>query len=87
MSVCILALFIQHATRLHHIILRIMTCMAVPYSSILSHKLHDFGRRNNHKMCVMIYFTTWSEIFLTIKANQKDIVVNVQYIGLYGMYR
>jgi hypothetical protein len=35
-------LVIQHAKRMRHIILSSVRCPAVPYSSTLSHKWHDF---------------------------------------------
>jgi len=39
-------LFIQHAMRMHRIILPSVASPAVPYFSILTHKLQDFRKKN-----------------------------------------
>jgi hypothetical protein len=38
------ALFIQHAMRIHRIVLPSVVCVAVPYFSTLSHKRHNFRK-------------------------------------------
>jgi hypothetical protein len=40
------ALVIKHAKRMRHIILSPVACLVLPYSSKLSHKPHDFRKKN-----------------------------------------
>jgi len=61
-SKCVfVALCFQHATRMHRIILPSVTCPVVQYFSTLSHKRHDFRKKNviGHKMCVLISSTNF----------------------------
>ena len=52
-----LTLLIQHATRMRHIV---CASLAPPRFSTLSHKRHDFRENfTGHKMCVLIFSTTF----------------------------
>jgi len=78
LSVCVcvsVALVIQQAIRMRRIIFSFVACPAIQYFSALSHKWHDF-RRNviEHKMCLFIFFTTVSKIFLTVRIIHPDII-------------
>ena len=54
------ALLIQHATRMCHIVTSLLAPLAVPYFSTLSHTRHDFRKKNSvHKKCVLIFSTTF----------------------------
>jgi hypothetical protein len=68
------ALVIQHAKRMRHIILSSVACPAVPYFYTLSRIRHDF-RENviEHKMCVLIYFET----FFILRRIRQDVIINV----------
>ena len=46
------------------------------YFFTFSQKRHDFQRRNEHKICVLIFSANWSEIFVVIRGNQRDVDVN-----------
>ena len=53
--------------------------LAPPYFSILSHKRHDFLKKvAERKMCVLVFPTNLSEIFLILRRTQRDIVINVK---------
>ena len=54
------ALLIQHATRMRHVVTSFVAPLAPPYFSTLSHKRHDFPEKvTEHKMCVLIFYTTF----------------------------
>ena len=55
------AVGIQHAMRVHRIILSSVDCLAQEYSSTLSHKRHDFRKEVffECKIRVLIFSTTF----------------------------
>jgi len=71
------ALFIQKSQRMRHIIMPFVACLTVSHFPKISHKPHDFRWRNEHKFCIFISSTNWSEAFLIIRRNQPDILVSV----------
>jgi hypothetical protein len=75
---CKIALVIYHAMRMRCIILTSVACLAVPYLSTLSHKRHGFRENvTEQKMCVLIFSTILSQIFLILRRIQRDIVINL----------
>jgi hypothetical protein len=54
------ALLIQHATRMRHVVTSFVTPLAPPCFSTLTNNLHDFRKKViEHKMCVLILSTTF----------------------------
>jgi hypothetical protein len=53
-------LFIQDATRMRHIVFLLVASLPPPHFSPFSHKRHDFQENViEHKMCVLIFSTTF----------------------------
>ena len=52
------ALLIQHAIRMRHIVTSFVASLTPPHFSTLSHKRYDFRKNvTEHKMCVLIFST------------------------------
>ena len=67
-AVWVCTLVIQHAILMRHTVLSSMTSLAPPYFITLSHKRYDFlDKIIAHKMCVLIFFASFSENFLILK--------------------
>jgi len=76
--VCVsVALVIQCACA----ILLSVVCAAIPPFSTLSHKLHDLRKIRviEHKMCVLISSTNFSEILLCLRRTERDIIKKVHW--------
>jgi hypothetical protein len=54
------ALFIQRAKCMRHVIMSSVACLATPHFSTLPHKRHDFRKNvTEDKMCILIFSTTF----------------------------
>ena len=72
------ALAIQHAMCMRHILL---PSVAGPSdSTIFFHIISQMAQFSEKKVltikCVLIFVTTWSEIFLSLRRNERDIITN-----------
>jgi hypothetical protein len=72
------ALLIQHATRMRHIVTSFVAPLAPPYFLTLSHKRQDIREDvTEYKICVLVFCITLFETFLVLRRFQRDIVINV----------
>jgi len=73
-SECVsVALIIQHAQRMHLVILSSVLCLAVPCFSTLSHKEHDFQEDLLNMKCVFLFsLQRLSEIFVILRKTERD---------------
>ena len=73
------ALLIQHATRMLHIVISFVAPLARPYFSTLSHKQHNFWRKVFEQKCVFwSSLQLLSETFLIPRRTQRGIVINMK---------
>jgi hypothetical protein len=73
------------ACKAHAPVLSSVACLALPYSSTLSHERHDFLKKKNvteHETFVLIFSTNMSEIYLIRRIIQRDIIINVHRSSL-----
>ena len=73
------ALLIQHATCMCHIVMSFVARLAPPYFLTLSHKWHDFWKKS-YGMYNLFWFSLQllSKTFLILRRIQQDIVINVK---------
>ena len=71
---------IQQKKQLHRIKLSSEACPALPYFSTLSHNRQDFSEKKvlEHIMYVLIFSTTFPEIFFILRRIQRDMTINVR---------
>jgi len=68
------ALLIPHAKRMDRIIRSSVTRLVLLYFSAFSHKARCSKNLFEHKMCVLTFFTTFSETFLNLRRNEPDMI-------------
>ena len=56
-------------------VLLCVACLAVQCFSILSHKRRDFRKVIKHKICVLIFSTNLSEIFLIQRRSEQNMTI------------
>ena len=55
-----------------------MACLAVLHFSTLIYKRHDFRKNIELTVCVLIFYTNFSEICLFIIISQRDVGINLR---------
>jgi hypothetical protein len=73
------ALVIQHAKRMRHIVLQSLTFVAVQYFSSLSHKRHDFKEKLFRIKMFLFTLQLLTETFLILRRIERDIIKNVYW--------
>jgi hypothetical protein len=63
---------------MRRVIVSSVAFLALPYFSTISHKGHDFRKTvTEHKMFVLNFSIFFSETFVIIRRNERDININV----------
>ena len=73
----LVALLIQRATPLRHVVSSTVDSLAPPHFSILSHKRRNYRKMLLNIKCVFQFSLQRFEIFLILSRIQSDIIVNV----------
>jgi hypothetical protein len=78
-SECVsVALGIQHA--MHKRLIFVCGLSGSTMLATLFHKRQDFQKEcTEHKMCVLIFSTILSEIFLVLRGTERDMIINVYW--------
>jgi len=70
------ALVIYQAMRMRCIILTSEACLVLQHFYTISHKRQGFRENvTEHKMCVLIFSTNLSQIFLILRRIRRDIII------------
>jgi hypothetical protein len=68
---------LHYSARYHGPLLSV-ACPALQYFSILSHKRYGFRKKiTEQKVCVLIFCTTLSPVYLILGRNEQDMIKNV----------
>jgi hypothetical protein len=73
------ALFTQQAKRMRRIILLSIAYLTLPYFSTLSHKRHDFRKKNYWKRNVCYDFLCYFALFLILRRSERHMIINVYW--------
>jgi hypothetical protein len=74
-----IALLIQHATRMRHVVTSFVAARSVPYFSTLSHKRCDFWKNVTEIKCVFLFsLQLSSKTFLILGIIKRDIVKDIE---------
>jgi hypothetical protein len=76
LSVCVFSLL--SSMQCERTILSSVTCPPLKYFCTISHNRHDFGKKvTETKMCVLVFSSILSEIFLIRRRTEWCVIVNV----------
>ena len=79
LSVCIIALITRNSKHVRCIILSPLFSLVLPYFFKLSHKGHNFWRKQviEHRRSGLIFSTNLFATFLILRKTQREIIINV----------